>query len=231
MNMDRGIAYKLALVVVPIVLLVGMPFFAFSGSSSWPVDIWFTQWVHSLQNPALSAVMNWVSAIAYHNVQFWIVGIVGVYFLVRRLQVLPTLALLATRYGSVWLGDVLKDLYARPRPQLEWLAKQSKSFSYPSGTVTIGATFYLMLAYLIANEFEDKRLRFSIQLAGWLFAGTISFSRIYLGAHWLTDTIAGLCVAATVTASLSWVLSLSMPQLPVFRSLARVAAAEMRKRK
>lgn len=231
MNTERGTLYRVIAMIVPVVLLATIPLVAFPGGITFAFDKAFTAWVHSLQTPWLTAAMKWVSTIAYHNVQFWLIGIAGAYFLVRRMQVRPTLALVAARYGSVWLGDVLKDYFARPRPQLAWLAKQSSGYSYPSGSVTIGATFYVMLAYVIASEFEDRRIRFAVQLSGWLFAATICFSRVYLGAHWLSDTVAGLCVAAALTAALAWLVVVPLPEWRVFRSIAEAAPSEMRKRK
>lgn len=229
MMRNRERALRVTSLVAPLVLLVLLPWVSFPEGKAWVVDTGFTAWAHSLESPFLTAVMKWVSAVAYHNVQFWIIGAVALYFLIWRMQVLPPLALLLARYGGLWLSDYLKDLFARPRPQLDWLAKQSSSFSYPSGTVIVGATFYIMLAYIIANEFENQRVRRGIQASGWLFAGIICFSRIYLGAHWLTDTLAGLCLAATITTALSLLVMLPLPQIRALSSLA--AMADMRKRK
>lgn len=211
-------------------IVVVLPFVAFPHGKTWGPDLAFTAWVHQFASPTLTAGAKWISTVAYHNVHYWIAGVVGLYFLVRYGRVGPGLALLVARIGSDQAGTFLKDSFARPRPQLTWLAKQSSGFSYPSGSVTVGATFYIVLAYVIASEISNLRVRRAVQASGWIFAGLIALSRVYLGAHWLSDTIAGLGVALTFTAGLSYLLTLPVTQWSVLAPL-QAAASDMRGQK
>ncbi len=72
------------------------------------------------------------------------------------------------------------------------------AFSFPSGHATVNTALYAFLAFLIARELPP-RVRPVIVGAAALLAGAVAFSRIYLGAHWLADVLAG------ITLSLTWV--------------------------
>ena len=72
------------------------------------------------------------------------------------------------------------------------------AFSFPSGHATVNTALYAFLAFLIARELPPRG-RPVIVGAAALLAGAIAFSRIYLGAHWLADVLAG------ITLSLTWV--------------------------
>lgn len=77
------------------------------------------------------------------------------------------------------------------------------AFSFPSGHATVNTALYAFLAFLIARELP-ARARPAIIGAATLLAGAIAFSRVYLGAHWLADVLAG------VTLSLTWVAILGI---------------------
>ena len=81
--------------------------------------------------------------------------------------------------------------------------KGSSAFSFPSGHATVNTALYAFLAFLIARELP-ARARPAVIGAAALLAGAIAFSRVYLGAHWLADVLAG------VTLSLAWVATLGI---------------------
>ena len=66
-------------------------------------------------------------------------------------------------------------------------------YSFPSTHATVSAVMYGFFAVLIARETRPAQ-RWIPYLGASLLAVTIAFSRIYLGAHWLTDVVAGLCL-------------------------------------
>lgn len=84
-------------------------------------------------------------------------------------------------------------LWARPRPTLiaEGIASHS-AHSFPSGHILLAAYVYGFLTWLWV-ESSPSRLE---QAVAWLVpltvAAGVGFSRLVLGAHWPSDTIAGL---------------------------------------
>lgn len=65
------------------------------------------------------------------------------------------------------------------------------SFSFPSGHTTQSLVVYGFLAVLIARELPDRR-RLTVYALAASLIGTIAFSRLYLGAHWLSDILGGV---------------------------------------
>ena len=64
-------------------------------------------------------------------------------------------------------------------------------FSFPSGPVTMATVVYGFFAVLIAREMPGRKRAWPYVLAGLLVA-LIGFSRLYFGAHWLTDVLGGV---------------------------------------
>jgi membrane protein DedA with SNARE-associated domain/membrane-associated phospholipid phosphatase len=87
-----------------------------------------------------------------------------------------------------------------PRP---WgIANSPENFSFPSGHTTVATTFYIGLALLFLEATNIRHKNWFYFLTGLLVI-TISFSRLYLGAHWFTDVLGG------------WLLSTIMLMLTV----------------
>jgi len=125
----------------------------------------------------------------------WLVPIaVAVVLLVLRR---PWGALLFVAGSAVSAGivQVLKTLYGRARP--EEILLDLDSGSYPSGHVANAATIAVLATVLVA--------RWWVAVAGAAYVVLMAFSRTYLGAHWVTDTVGGALLGASV-ALLGWAL-------------------------
>jgi len=63
--------------------------------------------------------------------------------------------------------------------------------SFPSGHVMHYTNFYGLLIYLLATNWKPGRLRNTLIALCTGMIATIGPSRIYLGAHWPSDVMAG----------------------------------------
>ena len=94
-----------------------------------------------------------------------------------------------TGAGAVGLNMLLKQIFARDRPQLWERAVEVKFYSFPSGHAMISMVVYGLLGYFLGARFPKQRwLIYGLTVV--LIAG-IGLSRLYLGVHWPTDVIAG----------------------------------------
>ncbi|WP_213942244.1 bifunctional DedA family/phosphatase PAP2 family protein [Pseudomonas sp. dw_612] len=114
-------------------------------------------------------------------------------------------ALLFTALGNT----VTKHFFARMRPEV--LSDPLTSYSMPSGHASGSFALFLAIAVL-AGRGQPPRMRLTWLLLGCLPALAIALSRVYLGAHWPTDVLAGAMLAAGVCAASLW---LSQRQTPL----------------
>jgi membrane-associated phospholipid phosphatase len=94
-------------------------------------------------------------------------------------------------------GDILKAIFARPRPAVtfgsEILAlSQSLGFTFPSGHATKSIALILPFILLVNNS---KYLHKAVKIVIIFVAGGVCFSRIVLGAHYVSDVVAGIGMA------------------------------------
>ena len=100
-----------------------------------------------------------------------------------------------------WRGaDLLQHLFARPR-RLDWVVKRETAFSFPSSHAAIVAGFYWVLAVQVARS--ALRTRAIAAAALGLLGLAILWSRLALGAHYLTDLLGGLLWGGAAVAALA----------------------------
>ena len=107
--------------------------------------------------------------------------------LISHRYFLKTFMLILFTQLSFFLKDVIKDFVCRPRPEGSGL----HGFGFPSGHAATSMCFYGIIIYLIHHYVRSDFWRnFLIILFGiWIFL--CGLSRIWLGAHFPVDVIAG----------------------------------------
>ena len=92
------------------------------------------------------------------------------------------------------INDFLKFIIHRPRPNGYRLIKES-NYSFPSGHSMLSTIFYGFLNYNNYNEIKNKKLKYFLIILLSFLIIMICISRIYLGVHYLSDTIAGFTLS------------------------------------
>lgn len=129
--------------------------------------------------------MRWASFFGSVPVMIGISSAAALYFL-RRKNYREALAAVAASLGAFFLETVLKEIFRRPRPPHAPPA-EAYGYSFPSGHATVAAALFLVLAWL---WYRRTRRRWPGP-AGLLLTLLIGTSRIYLGAHYPSDVLAG----------------------------------------
>src|SRR5919107_3789028 len=146
-----------------------------------------------------------------------IVGILGSLEALALVSLLVAVVLLVQRCWSslaAWLVAVLggealnlllKDLFARPRPHFERPLVVEISYSFPSGQAMESLVVYGMLAYFGLLTLRSQRTRVVSVGGAAVLVALIGFSRLYLGAHYLSDVLGGFAaggawLSAAITA-------------------------------
>ncbi len=94
-------------------------------------------------------------------------------------------------------GDLLKELIDRPRPVATYGSEilvwsQSVTPAIPSGHATKSVALVLPFILLVSNS---KHFHKAFKAVIALIAGGVCFSRVVLGAHYVSDVVAGIGMA------------------------------------
>lgn len=113
------------------------------------------------------------------------------------------LALALTMIGGSALNVLLKHILHRQRPVFENPLLTLSSFGFPSGH-TMGSTLLYGLLALLSFELTIRsRWRIALLLFACVFVLLIGLSRIYLGAHYLSD-VTGAIAAGSAWLAFCW---------------------------
>lgn len=114
-------------------------------------------------------------------------------------------ALATTMLGGSLLNILLKHFFHRQRPVLENPLVTLSSYGFPSGH-TMGSTLLYGCLALIATRHSKKPWsRAAIYALAIVWISLIGLSRIYLGAHYLSDVVAAIAIGSAWLA-LCWTM-------------------------
>ena len=123
-------------------------------------------------------------------------ALIVIVFLVAQRKWLSAVLLPLGLAGGVALSEGLKAVFERERPPVAVQAVETINASFPSGHALLSTVFYLTVAVMLTRAFPQKRLKALVLGVGVLLALLVGVTRIYLGAHWASDVIAGWAVGA-----------------------------------
>lgn len=169
-----------------------------AGGNATLIDVRLSNWLHTHSTPTLTAIFSFISAI--HS--GWIVSIVTLaicaYLWTRRQRDWVLTFLLAVFVGML-LNVGLKHLFERLRPSFPDTIQRFATFSFPSGHTMLATAFYGTLCLFVISRVKALRWQVLAVLMGGVMIGLVGFSRVYIGAHYLSD------VLAAIAEGLAWV--------------------------
>lgn len=162
------------------------------------LDARLATWLHAHASPELTqfflqvSLIHGVAAICVYTAA--LVAFLALqhdWYWVRRVALIVPAGML--------LNTVLKYAYQRVRPSFDHPLVVLTTYSFPSGH-TAGATlFYGIFAVVLFSRLRSHAVRTAFLAGAALLVTLVAFSRMYLGAHYLSD------VAAAACASVAWI--------------------------
>jgi membrane protein DedA with SNARE-associated domain/membrane-associated phospholipid phosphatase len=164
------------------------------------IDKNVAEWLHERTTPGMSTLMQlitglgsayWVTAVAVLTAivlwwkRFW-------YRLLALVLVIP---------GGMVMAVLLKITFHRSRPSFnDSMSIFFQGYSFPSGHTMAATLLYGVLAVFAVIAFKNWRRRIGTVISAIVMVLLVGFSRMYLGAHYLSD------VLGAAAAGLAWLV-------------------------
>jgi undecaprenyl-diphosphatase len=134
-----------------------------------------------------------------------VASVVGLLILQRKLHM--AWLVVAASVGGVILSTVMKEAFARERPNVVPHLMDVFTPSFPSGHAMMSAAVYLTLGALLARSVTGWQSRVFCVFIAVVLTVLVGISRVYLGVHYPTDVLAGW-TAGAIWAMLCWAVAL-----------------------
>ena len=155
------------------------------------VDEIISEWLRSHPAPRLAMGMYYVSALASAVAVSILFALMGGVLLWQR-QGYWLLGLVLAVAGGMLLNVMLKNLFGRVRPGWADPLMALADSSFPSGHTMMATIIYGFLALYLMLSISSWRWRFFIATLTVLLVFLVALSRMYLGAHYLSDVLAAM---------------------------------------
>jgi membrane-associated phospholipid phosphatase len=148
-------------------------------------------WLHVRATPLVSNAMAAISFLGAPTT-LTIVAVAGSLLLLYQRRRAEAATLSTVVLGGNFLNFCLKHLIQRGRPVFDDPIFSLPTYSFPSGHAMASTVFYGLLAiYASVNARQRYAVYVAIAAAVFMVA-LVSFSRIYLGLHYLSDVMGGI---------------------------------------
>lgn len=195
----RGLA-TLAVLLLGGVVLISLSLSAAGQKLPSGLDQSLYHFFQELRTPWADALMVFTAELGDYQVTLPLSLVVFGWLVWRRKSVAAWHWLAALGFG---MATNLLFKWLLPVSSPAEVSQGVSGYSFPSSHATFSTLVFGFLAVLIAREIPLAR-RWIVYLAAAFLIVPIAFARLYLGVHWLTDTLAGLCLG------LIWVMVLGL---------------------
>lgn len=155
------------------------------------LDARFIAWLHTYHQQPLTRAMlvithlHSIAAVSTLTITF------ALYLLGSR-QRYWLITLLLTVFGGMFLNVVLKNIFHRARPHFADPILTFSSYGFPSGHTMAATCFYGFVAAFAISKNPAWPSRVLAVTLAVLVVLLVGFSRIYLGAHYLSDVLGAM---------------------------------------
>jgi len=160
------------------------------------IDRGMALWFHNHLTPTFVSVLRGITEFGSSEWIAIVLSVAVLFFIFKRWW--PSLVtMIVVVPGGMLLNEWLKVLVHRHRPFVDGWFVDWSGYSFASGH-TIGATLlYGQLALFLIPVSKSRRARAFIFSVVIFVVGLVGFSRIALGAHYLSDVLGGIFLGGT----------------------------------
>jgi len=206
-NFDPAHPRSTGMLASALLLLITMPAFFWivgeiaPGEPMVRADLAILNLFDSLRTPLGDKIMVFMTSLGDGVVVAAVTVAVALYLFARKAWRRGTGFIIAMA-GTALFVPLFKLMLHRSRP-IELYAG-ADAYSFPSGHATLTAVLFGICAVLVAHDL-NRWAKASIFTVTATFVITIGFSRVYLGAHWMSDVLAGLLFGTAMVSAFAFV--------------------------
>ena len=189
-NWAKNILFLLVYMISGLVLVIIIEGLL-SGTELIPLNTAIEQVVVRVRTPFLTTILVTVTRLSDPFILSSAAALIAV-LLVMRSRYYDALLFIVTLMVAIVSLTVLKNTFQVARPGSELIVVSG--WSFPSGHATVATAFFFMLAYSFFGRMRTYISKTMLILGSILGVTLISFSRLYLGAHWTLDILAGIAL-------------------------------------
>ncbi|MBO0991739.1 phosphatase PAP2 family protein [Bacillus sp. SD088] len=184
--MKRTFVFLCLVIFLGLVFTYQSPFLAY-------FDVKILLFFEDMRTPFLNGLFTIITTIGSIKVLFPLCICVSIYLVFKKYYA-EVICLWILFWSSRGLNFILKKWIERERPAFHPLIEIGE-YSFPSGHSMNAIVVIGFLCYLLTTNFViNKTWRSSWFLITGIIILLIVLSRLYLGVHYLTDVVAGLCI-------------------------------------
>lgn len=189
---------RAALVIACLLLVALLGLQVWTDGPLTRIDEQVTLWLATNRQPWLTRAMLFVSTAHQTSQLLAATVLIAAWLAIRReWRALPILLVVP---AGMLLNVGLKSFFMRPRPMLDEPLVQLATLSFPSGHAVASTVFYGAACGLVFARSRRRVVRAAALAIAVAMVLVVMFSRVYLGAHFLTDVIAGVAVGTACLA-------------------------------
>jgi diacylglycerol kinase family enzyme/membrane-associated phospholipid phosphatase len=198
---ERRAAIIAASLAVPFAVLMGLVLANFGPLDDLDADI-VTSWHGAVVGTGWETFFDAVATVSKSFVVALVMlALAGLFALRRDFRTAAWVAAIAVVSQLLW--NLFKQIVQRPRPSLP---DQIDGYSFPSGHATTIAALVGALIVLTHQRVRSRRLRATL-IAVWVgLAALVGVDRVFVGAHYPSDVVAGWLLGAFVVFVVSAVM-------------------------
>jgi membrane-associated phospholipid phosphatase len=184
------------------------------------IDHGVALWFHAHLTPTFVSVLRGITEFGSSEWIALVLSVAVLFFVFKRWW--PSLLMTVVAIpGGMLLNEWIKILVHRHRPFVDGWFVDWSGYSFASGH-TIGATLlYGQIALLLIPLIKNRGGRVLVFSAATFVIVLVGFSRIALGAHYLTDVLAGMFLGT------SWLTLCVLISRPLQRALMPPVIADV----
>src|SRR3989344_1276623 len=215
-NWAKNILFLLVYMISGLVLVIIIEGLV-SGSDLLPLNDVIERVITQMRTPLLTSFLVIITKLSDPFILSCVAVFLSALLIMRRHSYDAALFLAAMVLAVISL-TILKNIFQITRPASDIYAPGGP-WSFPSGHATVAAAFFFLLAHTFFGRMKTVGRKTALIIGSIIAAGLVCFSRLYLGAHWTLDILAGVALGLLIVSFTVLIFNIFIPDKRSLRKL------------